>query len=44
MLVIVYIENGGYGAIGAAPVARQILSQWYYGKPGPWVTGELSAQ
>jgi penicillin-binding protein 2 len=44
MLVIVYIENGGYGAIGAAPVARQIMSQWYYGKPGPWVTGELSAQ
>ena len=23
----------------AAPVARQILSQWFFGKPGPFVAG-----
>ena len=29
------VEKGGFGDVGAAPVARQILSQWFYGKPGP---------
>ena len=34
ILVVVKVENGGFGAVGAAPVARQILSQWFFGKKG----------
>ena len=26
------VEQGGFGAVAAAPVARQILSQWFFGK------------
>jgi penicillin-binding protein 2 len=37
--VVVTVEQGGFGAIGAAPVARQILSQWFFGKPGPYTAG-----
>ena len=33
------VEQGGFGAVGAAPVARQILSQWFFGKPGAYVAG-----
>lgn len=36
IVVVVWVEKGGYGATAAAPVARQILSQWFYGKPGPF--------
>ncbi len=39
ILVVVKVENGGFGAIGAAPVARQILSQWFFGKKGQYVPG-----
>jgi penicillin-binding protein 2 len=39
ILVAVTVEQGGFGAIGAAPVARQILSQYFYGNRGPWVAG-----
>jgi penicillin-binding protein 2 len=39
ILVVVKVEQGGFGAIGAAPVARQILSQWFLGKPGSYVPG-----
>jgi cell division protein FtsI/penicillin-binding protein 2 len=39
IVVVVWVEKGGFGDVGAAPVARQILSQWFYGKPGPYVTG-----
>jgi penicillin-binding protein 2 len=39
IVVVVWVEKGGFGDIGAAPVARQILSQWFYNKPGPYVTG-----
>jgi hypothetical protein len=35
----VWVEQGGFGDIGAAPVARQILSQWFFGKKGSFVTG-----
>jgi penicillin-binding protein 2 len=44
IVVVVWVQGGGFGAIGAAPVARQILSQWYYGKPGPWVEGNSQDQ
>jgi penicillin-binding protein 2 len=37
--IVVWVEQGGYGDIASAPVARQMLSQWFYGKPGPWTVG-----
>ncbi|MGH2871282.1 MAG: penicillin-binding transpeptidase domain-containing protein [Solirubrobacteraceae bacterium] len=39
IVVVVWVEKGGFGAVGAAPVARQILSQWFLGKPGPYTAG-----
>ncbi|HEY3726403.1 MAG TPA: penicillin-binding protein 2 [Solirubrobacteraceae bacterium] len=39
IVVVVTVEQGGFGAVGAAPVARQILSQWFFGKPGPYTAG-----
>jgi penicillin-binding protein 2 len=39
ILVVVTVEQGGFGAIGAAPVAREILSQWFFGKRGPYTPG-----
>ena len=43
IVVIVHVEKGGFGDVGAAPVARQILSQWFYGKPGKYVAGTNSS-
>ncbi len=40
ILVVVTVEQGGFGAIGAAPVAREILSQWFFGKRGQYVPGQ----
>jgi penicillin-binding protein 2 len=37
--VVVTVEKGGFGDVAAAPVARQILSQWFFGKPGPFQAG-----
>ncbi len=39
IVVVVTVEQGGFGAVAAAPVAREILSQWFFGKPGPFVAG-----
>ncbi len=39
IVVVVHVEKGGFGDVAAAPVARQILSQWFYGKPGKYVAG-----
>jgi penicillin-binding protein 2 len=39
ILVVVHVEKGGFGDVAAAPVARQILSQWFYGKPGKYQAG-----
>jgi penicillin-binding protein 2 len=39
IVVVVHVERGGFGDIAAAPVARQILSQWFYGKPGTYKAG-----
>jgi penicillin-binding protein 2 len=39
IVVVVTVEQGGFGAVGAAPVARQILSQWFYGNKGTYVVG-----
>jgi penicillin-binding protein 2 len=37
--VVVWVQQGGFGAAAAAPVAREILSQWFFGKPGPYQAG-----
>jgi penicillin-binding protein 2 len=42
--IVVWVEDGGYGDVAAAPVARQILSQWFYNTPGPYVTGKSTDQ
>jgi penicillin-binding protein 2 len=39
ILVVVHVEQGGFGDIAAAPVAREILSQWFLGKPGSYQAG-----
>ncbi|MBV9466558.1 MAG: hypothetical protein JO169_10640, partial [Solirubrobacterales bacterium] len=39
IVVVVWVEQGGFGAQAAAPAARQILSDWFFGKPGPFVAG-----
>ncbi len=37
--VVVWVEKGGFGAAAAAPVAREILSQWFFGNRGQFVAG-----
>jgi penicillin-binding protein 2 len=39
IVVVVHVEKGGFGDVAAAPVARQILSQWFFGKPGNYLVG-----
>jgi penicillin-binding protein 2 len=39
IVVIVHVERGGFGDVAAAPVARQILSQWFFGHPGAYQSG-----
>lgn len=39
IVVVVHIERGGFGDVAAAPVARQILSQWFFGKAGAFKAG-----
>ncbi len=39
ILVAVHVEQGGFGDVAAAPVAREILSQWFFGKPGQYTAG-----
>jgi penicillin-binding protein 2 len=39
IVVVVHVEKGGFGDIAAAPVAREILSQWFFGTPGKYVAG-----
>ena len=39
IVVVVTVQQGGFGDVAAAPVARQILSQWFLDKPGPYVAG-----
>ena len=39
ILVAVTVEQGGFGAAAAAPAARQILSQWFFGKRGQFIAG-----
>jgi penicillin-binding protein 2 len=39
IVVVVHVERGGFGDVAAAPVARQILSQWFFGKVGAYTSG-----
>ena len=39
ILVVAWIEQGGFGAQAAAPAAREILSQWFFGKRGNFQAG-----
>jgi penicillin-binding protein 2 len=39
IVVVVTVEQGGFGAVGAAPVAREILSQWFFSNKGQYVAG-----
>jgi penicillin-binding protein 2 len=42
--IVVWVQKGGFGAVAAAPVARQMLSQWFLGKPGAYVAGSSKDQ
>jgi penicillin-binding protein 2 len=44
VVVVVWIQDGTFGDASAAPVARQILSQWFTGHPGPYKAGNSKAQ
>ena len=37
ILVVATVERAGFGVQAAAPVARQILSQWFFGNPGQFI-------
>lgn len=37
--VVVTVARAGFGVQAAAPVARQILSQWFFGRKGPFLGG-----
>ncbi|HET9074291.1 MAG TPA: penicillin-binding transpeptidase domain-containing protein [Solirubrobacteraceae bacterium] len=41
--IVVWVEAGGYGDQTAAPVAREMLSQWFFNKPGAFVTGSSTS-
>ena len=40
IVVVATVEEGGFGADTAAPIARQMLSQWFLGEAGEVVRGE----
>jgi penicillin-binding protein 2 len=39
IVVVVTVAKGGFGAVAAAPVAREILSQWFFHTPGKYTAG-----
>ena len=43
IVVVVWVEAGGFGDQTAAPVARQILNQWFYNSPGQYVGGSATS-
>ena len=40
IVIVTTVDKGGFGDVAAAPIARQMLSQWFYGKPGNYVAGQ----
>ncbi len=43
ILIVVTVEQGGFGDVAAAPVARQMLSQWFFGTPGAYTAGKSTS-
>jgi penicillin-binding protein 2 len=39
IVVVVWVQKGGFGDVAAAPVAKMILGQWFFGKPGKFQVG-----
>jgi penicillin-binding protein 2 len=39
IVIVVSVEKGGFGDVAAAPVAREMLSEWFSGKSGPYKLG-----
>jgi penicillin-binding protein 2 len=39
IVVVVWVEKGGFGDQAAAPVARMMLGQWFFGRPGKFQVG-----
>lgn len=39
IVIVVWVEKGGFGDVAAAPVARQMLNQWFLGKAGTFKSG-----
>ncbi|WP_249010001.1 penicillin-binding protein 2 [Conexibacter sp. DBS9H8] len=39
IVIVVWVEDGGYGDATAAPVAREMLSQWFYGHTSSFTIG-----
>ncbi len=39
IVIVVSVERGGFGDVAAAPVARQMLSQWFFGNAGQFHRG-----
>jgi penicillin-binding protein 2 len=37
IVVVVTVARAGFGVQAAAPVARQLLSQWFFGNPGAFI-------
>jgi penicillin-binding protein 2 len=42
IVVAVTVERGGFGSEAAAPAARQILSQWFFGRPGKFLGARVA--
>jgi penicillin-binding protein 2 len=40
IVIVTTVDKGGFGDVAAAPIARQMLSQWFYGKPGKYISGQ----
>ncbi len=39
IVIVVTVERGGFGDVAAAPVARQMLNEWFFGRPGAYHSG-----
>lgn len=43
IVVVVSVQQGGFGDLTAAPVARRLFSQWLLGTPGSWRAGHSTS-
>ena len=44
LVAVVWVQGGGFGDVAAAPVIRQLFSQWLTGHPGPYKPGASVAR